>query len=238
MHFAILLLLASAASDGMTRDELVQILWPDSGVAGRHCLRQTIYRLRTLGVLLRAGPKRVALADDDSWSDVHHVLHSRPTREEMLRFGTIPFLPSYAPRVSDAFRRWVEELRGHVAGRLRHILAEEVIAARANGRFHEVGKLARALLAQDPLNEIGTLGLAESLALEGSKIEALRMLDDYEAEVGSVNEALRLAPRVLRRRVSECLDDTLLPRRFDLPFVGREREFDELRASYHEARAG
>jgi hypothetical protein len=66
--------------------------------------------------------------------------------------------------------------------------------------------------------------------MDGSKVEALRMLDAYEDEVGAISESLRLPVRVLRKRVSECLEDSLLPHRFEVPFVGRDEEFAELRA--------
>lgn len=238
VHFAVLLLLAASPADGMSRDEIVRILWPGEGDAGRHCLRQTLYRLRTLGVLLRAGPKKVALADPDTSCDVHYVLHGTIERDELVRLGLLKFLPGYAPKLGDAFRRWVDDLRANISSHLRKALADEVVSLREGGRFHELGKISRALLAQDPLNEIGTMALAESLVFEGSKIEALRVLDDYVEEVGPINESLRVAPRLLRRRVSERVDESLLPRRFDIPFVGRERESAEMRAAFHEVRSG
>ena len=101
-----------------------------------------------------------------------------------------------------------------------------------------MGQVARALLALDPLNEVGTMVLAEALALEGSKVEALRLLQEYEEEVGAVNTHLQLPVRVLRQRVAEVLDDSFTLRRFDVPFVGREREFGELRRLLREMCAG
>ena len=48
----------------------------------------------------------------------------------------------------------------------------------------------------------------------------------------------QLPVRVLRRRVSESLDDSLLLRRFEVPFVGRELEFAELRTLFRDVRRG
>lgn len=239
IHFALLLSIAAAPPGGVSRDELIARVWPRAeGEEGRHRLRQAMYRLRqlTVPVHLRAG--HVSFDWAETALDLHLLLHGTPRRETLVELGALPFLPSYAPMLGEPFGHWLESLRARVATRLRRALADEVTSARSRGRFHEMGQVARALLSLDPLNEIGTLGLAEALALEGSKVEALRLLEDYEDEVGAINANLQLPVRVLRRRVAEVLDDSLVLRRFELPFVGREHEFGELRQLLREVRSG
>lgn len=239
IHFALLLSLAASPPEGVPRDELVTRIWPRAeGEEGRHRMRQAMYRLRQLTIPIQLRGGHLSLDWPQTDLDVHLLLHGAPRREELVRLGALPFLPSYAPMLGEPFGHWLESLRARVAMRLRRALADEVSSARGRGRFHEMGQVARALLALDPLNEIGTMGLAEALALEGSKVEALRLLEDYEDEVGAINVNLQLPVRVLRRRVAEVLDDSLMLRRFEIPFVGREREFGELRQLLREVRGG
>jgi len=221
------------------RDELVSRLWPQSSLDdGRHCLRQGLYRLRHMGFPVRVEDGWIVLAAPRDGLDLHILLHDSLARPQLVQLGLSSFLPSYVPALGEPYGHWVDWLRAQVATRLRRALCEELTEARRCGRFHEMGQLSRAVLALDPLNELATSGLAESIALEGSKVEAVRLLDEYEEEVGSISPELRLPVRVLRRRVSEHLDDSLLLRRFEVPFVGREREFEELRSVLRSVRGG
>ncbi|MGQ0648750.1 MAG: AAA family ATPase, partial [Gemmatimonadaceae bacterium] len=240
VHFAILLL-ASAGDPvaGVPRDELAALLWPDSPLElGRHSLRQAMYRLRQVGVPIHLRGGHVILEENDTEIDLRDLMHGPVVRDDLLRIATLPFLPGYTPRFGAAFTSWLQDLRDRADRVRRHALVEAVRDARAQARFRDLHKLARALLALDPLNETATLSLAEALVMDGSKVEALQMLDEYEAEVGSISEALRVPVRTLKRRVSECLDDALLPRRFEVPFVGREVEFKELRDAFVATRQG
>lgn len=239
IHFAILLAIAAAPPEGILRDDLVARIWPRADEdERRHRLRQAMYRLRQLDVPVHLRGGSVVLDWERTSMDVHHLLHATPPREVLVRLGAVPFLPAYAPNLGEPFAHWLEALRARVATRLRRALSDEVTSTRGRGRFHEMGQVARALLALDPLNEVGTLGLAEALALEGSKVEALRLLEDYEDEVGTISTDLQLPARILRRRVAEVLDDALVMRRFELPFVGREKEFQQLRQLLRDVRGG
>ncbi|MBK6488104.1 MAG: AAA family ATPase [Gemmatimonadetes bacterium] len=239
VHFGLLLSIVSAPADGVARDEVVSRLWPRAaGEDGRHCLRQAMYRLRQLGVSVQLNAGRIVLHDARSALDVHSLLYGTPTQAELVRLGAMSFLPSYEPSLGEPFDHWLETLRERVAMRLCRALADEVASTRSRGRFHDMGHVARALLVLDPLNELATMVLAESLALQGSKVEALRLLEEYEVEVGAVNRNLQLPARVLRRRVAEVLDDGLQLRQFEVPFVGREREFCALRTLWRDVRGG
>ena len=240
VHFGLLLFVSAGdPAGGVPRDELAETLWPDSQLElGRHSLRQAMYRLRQLGVPIHLRGGQVILEEDDTEIDLRDLTHGPVSRDDLLRIATQPFLPGYSTRLGARFAAWVQDLRDRTDRVRRRALVDAVREARAQARFRDIHRLARALLALDPLNETATLALAEALVMDGSKVEALQMLDEYEREVGSVSEALRVPVRTLRRRVSECLDDALLPRKFEVPFVGREAEFRELREAFVGARQG
>lgn len=240
VHFGLLLYVAAAPGAGPLRDDVAEVMWSGSDPDhARHSLRQAMYRLRQLGFSLRLRAGRVVFQAEAA-VDLATVLREGDSlsRDQLLTYGTLPFLPGYTPKLGAVFSEWVEGLRVQVGGTLRRSLVSAVREARAEAAFRDVHKLARALLALDPLNETGTLALAEALAMEGSKVEALRMLEAYEEEVGGVEEGLRLPARTLRRRVSENLADALLPRRYEVPFVGRVDEFGLMRRLFAESRHG
>lgn len=239
VHFGLLLIASAADREGASRDEVCALLWPDSPPdQSRHSLRQALYRLRRLAVPIHLRGTRVVLIGEDTHVDLRRLVQGSAQREELLAIGTLPFLPGYTPRLGPRFAAWLDALRDRADSVRRFALVEAIRDARAQARFRDIHKLARALLALDPLNETATLGLAEALVMDGSKVEALRMLEAYEEEVGSISESLRIPVRTLRRRVSECLDDALLPRRFEVPFVGRDAEFTELRTMFVATRVG
>lgn len=239
VHFGLLLLASAADREGASRDEVCALLWPEATLEqSRHSLRQALYRLRRLAVPIQLRGARVNLNGEDTHVDLRRLLQGSAQREELLAIGTLAFLPGYAPRLGPRFAAWLEALRDRADAVRRFALVEAIRDARTQARFRDIHKLARALLALDPLNETATLGLAEAMVMDGSKVEALRMLDEYETEVGRISEALRIPVRTLRRRVSECLDDALLPRRYEVPFVGREAEFTVLRTMFLATRQG
>lgn len=237
--FGLLLYVSASDPHGVARDELSRIIWPSAtGEQGRHSLRQALYRLRQLGVPIHLRAGLVSIDENDTEIDLRELLHGPIDRSELVRIGTQPFLPGYTSQLGSAFREWVEELRDRAAAVRRRALAAAIVDARAQARFGDIHELARALLALDPLNETATLALAEALVMDGSKVDALMLLDRYESEVGEVSEALRIPVRTLRRRVSEGMDDALMPLRFEVPFVGRAKEFGELREAWAGTRRG
>ena len=239
VHFGLLLIAAASEREGASREEICTLLWPDvAPEQARHSLRQALYRLRRLAVPIHLRGTRVTLNGEDTHVDLRRLFEGSAQREELLAIGTLPFLPGYTPRLGPRFAAWLEALRDRANSVRRFALVEAIRDARAQARFRDIHKLARALLTLDPLNETATLSLAEALVMDGSKVEALRMLDAYEEEVGLISDALRIPVRTLRRRVSEGLDDALLPRRYEVPFVGREAEFTELRTMFVATRQG
>jgi len=62
LQFGLALYFCAQAGRDVPRDEIARLFWPNHGAeAGRHCLRQAIYRLRVLGVAVRSSAKSTAL---------------------------------------------------------------------------------------------------------------------------------------------------------------------------------
>jgi tetratricopeptide (TPR) repeat protein len=139
-------------------------------------------------------------------------------------------------RGSPRFTQWLDEHRSFVSAQLRHVLLEQLATERSKGRYRALEAVARAILALDPLNEEATLAAAESLAMSGSKTEAIALLDHYMGEIGAKSGHLRVSPRILRERISEYLVESDVNR--DLPLIGREEELAALNALIAQAATG
>ena len=242
MAFALLLVLVLAHGRVMPRQALVDLLWPAAEPdRARHNLRQTLYKLRQLGVPLETHAHQVRLPAEAIVPDV--LLHGdveRAPMSDLLRpeqaFGE--FLAGYTPRVSDAFSRWVEEQRHALHGRLRRAVLSLLLDERRRGNWGVVETLARKCLQLDPLNEEATLALAEATALTGSKHAALGILDGYLAEMGDRAGELRLPAAVLRRRIAERLHPPTSLAVAETCFVGRGESMAVLHARFREVRGG
>src|SRR5262245_21005833 len=118
--FGLLLYLTVHAGRPVARRTLVDLFWPTADDRrARHCLRQTIYRLRGLRVPLRTTAATVTLSADVVARDVDAL-------ELQITSGDIqpapgPCLPGYAPTFSAAFAEWVERERGLVHANLRRV---------------------------------------------------------------------------------------------------------------------
>jgi DNA-binding SARP family transcriptional activator len=239
--FAALLLLTVERGRRISRGELLGLLWPDASASrASHCLRQTIYRLRTLGAPLEADRTHLALPPGAVDSDVDALLRTSRADdiEEVADRVSGPFLPGYAPGFSEPLRDWVEHHRDRVSAGARRVLVSAIAARKARGEWADVERLAHRCLAIDPLNEEATLALAEAAALHGGKVEAVGILDRYLREMGPTARELRLPAIALRRRISEPEVEFPLAPPLYVPFVGRSAEMATLTAALRCARGG
>jgi DNA-binding SARP family transcriptional activator len=239
--FASLLLLTVERGRRVERSELLGMLWPDvSASRASHCLRQTIYRLRTLGAPLAVERTQLVLSERDVECDVDALLRVSRTDdiEEAADRVAGPFLPGYSPRFSEPLRDWVEHQRDRVNAGARRVLVSAIAARRARGEWAHVERLAHQCLAIDPLNEEATLALAEAAALHGGKVEAVGILDRYLREMGPSARELRLPAVALRRRISEPECEFPLAPPLHVPFVGRGAEMATLTAALRSAQSG
>ena len=223
--FATALYLAIERGRRIPRPALARLFWPDvSAARGAHCLRQALYKLRSLGVPITATRMHVMLPPGLVDADYAFLFEAQERRSvdgiaERLSGG---FLAGYAPTFSESYAEWLEQQRDAVNSAIRRVLVGEILARKAAGDWRTVDLLARRCIALDPLNEEATLALAESAAMHGSKAEALATLDRYLKEIGPEAREIRLPAIALRRRVAE--DSSLSGHKALLQsaFVGRK----------------
>src|SRR5258708_4054640 len=205
---ALLFYLVVERGKEIPRRALLPLFFPRSSEqAGSHSLRQLIYRLRNLGAAL-PGDTIVTLPQDAATWDVEAIESRGQCTDAELDALSQGYLSDFAPKVSDAFDEWIDGHRATVSTRLRRSLLAQVHAQKAKHDFAGVDRAARACLALDPFNEEATLATAEALVMSGSKAEAVSMLDRYIDEVGPRSRELRVAPRLLRERISEYVADS------------------------------
>jgi DNA-binding SARP family transcriptional activator/tetratricopeptide (TPR) repeat protein len=236
--FGVLLYLASNAGAEVPRDRLTGLFWPGREyAAAHHCLRQTLYKLRHYGARITNTRDGIVLEPARVEADQAAIY----VEDEIVQHGHLAriavFLPGYAPRHSDAFADWVDAERSRVHARVRRTLLKQLVVARSKGRYAIVDALARKCLELDPLNEEATLALAESTALGGNKVEAVRMLDRYQEEIGPGQPALKVPVNVLRRRISEGVPEPT-ERYQEAAFVGRDDIIERLTTALRAARNG
>lgn len=239
MLLSLLLRVVYSPGGAVDRDVLLDELWPGQTLLRqRGNLRQALYKLRSMGVrvALAAGAVRF---DQRQLADTFAVERTADRFERDVIKGTEPFgefLPGYvAP--SDAWQRWLEDVRDVVHGDVRRVLVDQLRTRRERADWGGAEVLSRWLLQFDPLNEDATLTMAECRMVEGAKAEAVGILDRYLAELGPGAGDIRLPATQLRRRFVEpsarrrpSLGST------ERHFMGREREMAALTLSMRRAR--
>ena len=224
--FATALVLGVERGRRLQRDWLLNLLWPGTGaVDARHNLRQMLYKLRRLGLAaavdgdaIRVAPDQVELdyedASDESDADVMTALTAT---------GGVKALPGYTPAFSEPYTEWLDSLRDRVEGTVRRRLIGAIGRARSLGEWDRVEPLARNLLAVDPLNEEATLAMAETLALQGAKAKAVRLLDAFVGEVGGDGSSSSPVA-ALKRRIARRIPDAPTAAKETVALIGRAAE--------------
>lgn len=148
-RLAVLAVLAAAGAKGLSRDQLLAILWPESASArGRAALSQTLYSLRAdLGVeVVLATRAELRLDPTLLTSDLHDfrtALKAREWRQAAALYGG-PFLDGFYLTDAPLFERWAEEERAGLTS--DGVRAIEHVARDASGPrpFRDPGFRTRA----------------------------------------------------------------------------------------------
>lgn len=239
MLFALLVRLAYAPGHSVARDALLSCVWSEHSELRRGAnLRQALYKLRQMGV--RAGlVGELVTLDAEQIAPTFSLTRTADRFEADVTRGTEPFglfLPGYATGRRE-FDEWLAGVRDAVHADVRRVLVAQLRARRERADWMGADAMARWLLQFDPLNEDATLTYAECTARNGSKAEALAIIDRYLAEVGPSAGDIRVPATVLRRRIGET---QTRPRRrlapSDRHFVGREELMASLTLSMRRAR--
>src|SRR5947207_2436759 len=244
-HFALLIRLAVEAGRKLTRDYLMDLLWPDvAAPRARHSLAQALTVLKEkIGrdqlVVQRAS---IALAAGAVQVDVGQI----DAPETQIRGQ---FLDGFEVPGAVQFEQWKDEWRAKLMPRIRDCLVRQMDGGRRVGDFATVERHAQVLLDLDPLSEDAVRGLIEARAWVGDRTNALKAFGRFEArlaeELGAKPSAdlVRIADllREGRRRTPQPAGQVSerCERRFEAEtLIGREREFSQLYDAWLEVRRG
>jgi len=236
-HFALLIRLAVEAGRKLTRDYLMDLLWPDAPAPrARHSLAQalTVMKEKVGRDHLLVQRASIALA-----AGAVQVDASRLDAGETQIRG--PFLDGFEVPGAVQFEQWKDEWRAKLMPRIRDCLVKQMDGGRRIGDFEAVEKHGQLLLELDPLSEDAVRGVIEARAWVGDRSNALKVYGRFEKrladELGAkpspdlariadlLREGRRAAPRPTKAgQVSERQE-----RRFEAEtLIGREREFARL----------
>ncbi|MDB4908906.1 MAG: hypothetical protein JWO05_3690 [Gemmatimonadetes bacterium] len=226
-NFAILLILALRREDKTARKWLQALLFPGvDEYNARHSLRQHIYELRKKNIRIESEGELVWVPVEDLEADyVGLSAREAPSSAQLLQLhGGV--LDVICVPASPALQHWIDSQRDTVCQSLRRAVVSALVRERQHANWRAVEVAARALLQIDPLNEEGTLALAECLAASGSKHQALALLDQYSAEIGERPKEFHIPVAIARRRLAAIPNDSGQKAR--PAFVGRDSEMSEL----------
>jgi DNA-binding SARP family transcriptional activator/tetratricopeptide (TPR) repeat protein len=216
-RLAVLAMLARGGRSGVSRDNVINTLWPDTDEErARHTLSQTLYALRRelgrdefiVGVReLRLDTELLAI-DVAQFQDA--IAAHDHERAVTLYEGR--FLDGFHLPAIDEFGRWVERERALLERTYAEAL--ERLARDATGRNDH----ARATLwwrkraARDPLDARVAIALMRSLAAGGDRVAAIQharvheVLIAEELSLPADRDVLRLAEELRREQIAAAAD--------------------------------
>jgi DNA-binding SARP family transcriptional activator/tetratricopeptide (TPR) repeat protein len=185
-QLALLAVVAAAGKKAISREQLIGILWPDTGEEqARHTLSQTLYSLRRdAGVELIGGTTQLRLNPALS-SDIGEFQEAAAAGD-FKAVGTLysgRFLEGFYLPAAPEFERWVEDERTRlhqVALRAIERLAKQ---ADESGESAEALRWWHRLADLDPLSARYTMGHMRSLAAVGDRSSALARARAYRQAV-------------------------------------------------------
>ena len=237
--FALSLFFLIRKKGSVGRTTLQQMLWPHVPVAlASHRLRQTLLKARRLGLPIEASGKAgLSFIGTEVTRDYERVL-AAPSSDKYLESFSLELLPAFEPTFSRPYSEWLDSWKLEVSGPIVGIVLGLIASARLQGHWSVVEAQSKRLLQVAPFNEEATLAVAESLAMRGEKLEAVRTLDNYLSEIGRGPSDLRVSADVMRRRIA----DRTSPRHhnvpLDIPLLAREGMMEHLSKQMREAQCG
>ena len=180
---ALLVLLAGAGIQGLTRDKVMGYLWPETREdRGRNVLRQTVYALRRdlrAPDLLLSGATALRLNPDVVRTDLSAFREAVAagawaTAAELYRG---PFLDGFHLSDAPQFEEWVEGQRQDLEENLRRVLGRLALRAQQDGDRAAAAEWWRRLSRHDPLNSrvvVDLMNALEQAGEPGLALEAAR----------------------------------------------------------------
>lgn len=178
-RLALLGVLAASLAPGVSRDKLVDYLWPERSVPrARHALADSIYRLNEAlgGSAVLVVGDQLRLNDSIVCSDVRTFRRAIAAGawDDAVRAYSGPFMDGFFLPGALEFEHWMEQVRERLEGKYAQAL--ESLAEQRTASGDAVGAVAawrqRALL--DRYDSRVALKLMEALAAAGNSAAALR----------------------------------------------------------------
>ena len=245
-HVALLLYLAASDRRSFPREHLAELIWDTSPERARHSLSQAVYDIRTHaeGVLGRAPGDQLAL--DATRVRLDSAVFEKAVREGQLRDAVEiyrgPFAPSLAGAGTREFDRWLDAERVRLRRLVEAALRRHVSDSESKGLWGEMCVAALKLVDMAPLDEEAHRSLMRGLWLHGDPAAALEhyqvAIDLFQRESGREvsRETHDLARRIRAAPLGEPVGGGSAER--DPPIVGRDAEFDTLRAAVRDIGIG
>src|SRR2546422_10933284 len=159
-HFALLIRLAVEAGRKLTREYLMDLLWPDvAAPRARHSLAQALTVLKE-----KIGRDHLVI-QRASLALVAGVVHVDVTRLDACETEIRgQFLDGFEVPGAVQFEQWKDEWRAKLMPRIRDSLVRKMDDGRRIGDFEAVERHAQVLLELDPLSEDAVRGVIEARA--------------------------------------------------------------------------
>ena len=194
-RLALLALLAASGERGLSRDQLLAYLWPESAAANaRHSLEQLLHALRrALGESVFGGTNPVSLDSGVVASDVTEFEHAlaRGALAEAVALYDGPFLQGFYLDDAPEFERWASAERARLADRYAEALSRLALDAERAGDHAGAVRWRRHLADADPVSSRSALALMRALVAAGDRTAALQHARVYEA---LIQQELESAP--------------------------------------------
>ncbi len=238
-HVGLLLYLAMSGRQMFTREHLTSLFWTSRPERARHSLSQAAYDLRTHlhGALVRGSGEQLAL-------DGRNLEFDAIEFEAALKEGRLgaaidlyrgPFAQNLTGAGTAEFDRWVETERLRLR-RLAEVTFRRFAAeCESKGRWGEMCVAAMRLTDMTPLDEEAHLSLMRGLWLHGDPTAALKHFDVADALLrqelpsGPTDRLMDLADKIRSAPTANPMQLGTSER--ETPFLGREVEYDTLRAA-------
>lgn len=183
-RLALLARLAPSRAKGVSRDEILALLWPERDVeSARHSLDQLLYETRRAlgaspevgGATLRLDPTVIS-CDLAEWD----AALQGGDLEGAVALYRGPFLQGFFLNGSAAFEQWAETVRSQLIATYRRTLESLATTSAAHGKIDDSIAWWRQLAAEDRVGSRVALGLMHALADSGDRAGALEFFRVHE----------------------------------------------------------
>ena len=183
---ALLSTLAVAGESGLTRDQLLRLLWPaGERERARHALTQSFYHARRVlrcddlflvGAEIRLNFARISC-------DVHELdvaMRASDFERAAHLYGGI-FLDGFVLPGSKEFERWTAVERNRIAGQMTNIFDQLASIAHAHREYETAIVWRKKQFGIAPLNSAVVTGLMTAMANVGDRVGALQQAHVHAA---------------------------------------------------------